>query len=126
MLCLVVPMAVQVWCCSCSSACSVCPFRCTAELLTHLTAPLLFLYVRAGSHNTVRFTAKKAGGDADSADKMLDPEGIRYTHSRIRPVFSGCGRTIEQASFLLCTLSLASPRAALALALAQKGFISLC
>ena len=38
----------------------------------------------------------QATGSADAADKMLDPLCIRFTHSRIRPTFSGCGRTIEQ------------------------------
>eukprot|EP00036_Acanthoecidae_sp_10tr_P005194 CAMPEP_0182945618 /NCGR_PEP_ID=MMETSP0105_2-20130417/55785_1 /TAXON_ID=81532 ORGANISM="Acanthoeca-like sp., Strain 10tr" /NCGR_SAMPLE_ID=MMETSP0105_2 /ASSEMBLY_ACC=CAM_ASM_000205 /LENGTH=93 /DNA_ID=CAMNT_0025085659 /DNA_START=15 /DNA_END=293 /DNA_ORIENTATION=+ len=27
---------------------------------------------------------------------MLDPAKIRFTHSRIRPRFSGCNKTIEQ------------------------------
>ena len=51
----------------------------------------------------------KAGGDEASADLMVDPFLIRFTHSRIRPQFSGCGRTLEQtmseikAGETLCT-----------------------
>lgn len=26
----------------------------------------------------------------------VDPRRVRYAHSKIKPIFSGCGRTIEQ------------------------------
>ena len=39
--------------------------------------------------------ARKAGGGAEEADLMLDPLLIRFTHARIRPQFSGCGRTLQ-------------------------------
>jgi hypothetical protein len=34
-----------------------------------------------------------AGGDGDGV--MVDPSRVRYQHARIRPIFSGCGRRVE-------------------------------
>lgn len=37
----------------------------------------------------------KRGGKAKDALVRIDPSHIRFTHSRIRPFFSGCGRRVE-------------------------------
>ncbi|CAN0553079.1 unnamed protein product [Laminaria digitata] len=36
------------------------------------------------------------GGGGGFSTIDVDPRRVRYAHSKIRPVFSGCGRTIEQ------------------------------
>ena len=33
----------------------------------------------------------------------VDPEGVYFTHSRVRPLFSGCGRRLEETLELLVT-----------------------
>mgnify|MGYP003385529235 CR=1 FL=1 len=39
--------------------------------------------------------ASTGSAKKDPGDLRLDPEVIRFTHSKIRPFFSGCGRRIE-------------------------------
>ncbi|CAN0045830.1 unnamed protein product [Ascophyllum nodosum] len=36
------------------------------------------------------------GGASEFFTTDVDPRRVRYAHSKIKPVFSGCGRTIEQ------------------------------
>jgi hypothetical protein len=43
--------------------------------------------------------AKKPNGDAGHQEGgfvLADPERIRFQHSRIRPYFSGCGRSVME------------------------------
>lgn len=35
------------------------------------------------------------GGNADGGGILVDPARVRFQHARIRPVFSGCGRSVE-------------------------------
>lgn len=37
-----------------------------------------------------------AGGGGGFSTLDVDPRHVRYAHSKIKPHFSGCGRTIEQ------------------------------
>lgn len=40
-----------------------------------------------------------SGGTGSGAGYLtidVDPRRVRYAHSKIKPIFSGCGRTIEQ------------------------------
>jgi hypothetical protein len=39
--------------------------------------------------------SKKSSGGASSAEINIDPVDVRFTHSRIRPFFTGCGKKIE-------------------------------
>eukprot|EP00934_Nitzschia_sp_Nitz4_P001844 Nitzschia sp. Nitz4//scaffold341_size29662//14548//15198//NITZ4_008038-RA/size29662-processed-gene-0.22-mRNA-1//1//CDS//3329548546//1844//frame0 len=39
--------------------------------------------------------ANSAVSDASSGGLMIDPSQIRFQHARIRPFFSGCGRSVE-------------------------------
>ena len=45
-------------------------------------------------------TGRSGGGGGTGSGGFstvdVDPRRVRYAHSKIRPVFSGCGRTIEQ------------------------------
>lgn len=36
------------------------------------------------------------GGNNEFFTIDVDPRSVRFAHSKIKPVFSGCGRTIEQ------------------------------
>lgn len=36
------------------------------------------------------------GGSGGFSTLDVDPRRVRYAHSKIKPLFSGCGRTIEQ------------------------------
>jgi hypothetical protein len=38
---------------------------------------------------------KPAGGDTANGLLEVDPTRVRFQHSRIRPYFSGCGRSVE-------------------------------
>jgi hypothetical protein len=48
-------------------------------------------------HDNMGKAKKASGGNTkkDPGDLRLDPAVIRFTHSKIRPFFSGCGRKIE-------------------------------
>ena len=39
--------------------------------------------------------SKKSSGGASSAEINIDPVDVRFTHSRIRLFFTGCGKKIE-------------------------------
>ena len=49
------------------------------------------------------------GGGGGFSTLDVDPRRVRYAHSKIKPLFSGCGRTIEQT---LCEIRAGKTRAA--------------
>jgi hypothetical protein len=49
-----------------------------------------------GKNKSNKGKKKSASAVSDDETILIDPEGVRFTHARIRPFFTGCGKRISE------------------------------